>query len=137
MLAQVACVVSASAPSREQFAIISFSILKKLHHCCSRSEIIVYNALALHADPSGHCWPGRARLAMITGLSERQISRATAELARKGLLAKEGFPGGRVDYWLLPATTSTPSPAPAPTPTPAPTPVTSKALPPDTDVTPP
>lgn len=110
MLAQITPAVSASeATSRQQFAVISFGIIKRLHRYCSRSEIIVYNALALHADPEGHCWPGRARLAAITDLSETRVSKATAGLEKKGLLRKEYPPGGRVDYWLLDvAPTATP-----------------------------
>ena len=93
-----------SSASREQFALIPFSTLQALSGTVTRSGILVYCALATHADPSGHCWPGRSRLAEITGLSERQISRATAELATKGLLRKTYRSNGGVDYFLLPVT---------------------------------
>ena len=89
-------------PRREQFALLPFSIIQALSGSVTRSGIVVYCALAAHADPSGHCWPGRARLGEITGLNERQVSRATAELEKKGLLRKEYRAAGRVDYWLLP-----------------------------------
>lgn len=101
MLSQVSPAVSPVAAPREQFAILSFSILQRLHGCCSRAEIVVYNALALHANPEGHCWPGRARLAALTGLNETRVSKATAGLERKGLLRKAYGPHGRVDYYLL------------------------------------
>lgn len=96
-------------PHREPFALLPFSIIQALSGSVTRSGIVVYCALAAHADPSGHCWPGRARLGEITGLNERQVSRATAELEKKGLLRKEYQAAGRVDYWLLPV-----SPRPSP-----------------------
>lgn len=102
---------------REQFALINFSVLQALSGNVSRSGILTYCALATHADQDGHCWPGRARLAGITQLSERQISRATAELEKQGLLRKSYRANGKVDYYLLP--------------------VTNQATPPDTGVTPP
>ena len=112
---------SSSAPSfeskREPFALIPFSVIQALSGNVSRSGILVYCALATHADQDGHCWPGRSRLAGICNLSERQISRATAELERKGLLRKSYRANGMVDYYLLP--------------------VTNQATPPDTVVTPP
>lgn len=114
MLSQVSPAVSpastATAP-REPFAIISFSILQRLHGSCSRAEIVAYNALALHADQEGHCWPGRARLAALTGLNETRVSKATTGLERKGLLRKVHAPNGRVDYYLLDLP---PLPQPAP-----------------------
>ena len=114
------------SPRREQFALIPFSILVALAGTVTRSGILVYCALAAHADPSGHCWPGRSRLAEITGLSERQISRATAELVSKGLLRKTYRSNGGVDYFLLPVTPVTPV-----------TPAANQTPPPDTAVTPP
>ena len=108
-----------SSPRREQFALIPFSILVALSGNVTRSGILVYCALATHADPQGHCWPGRSRLAEITGLSERQISRATAELVKKGLLRKTYRSNGGVDYFLLPVTPVTPvTPAANQTPPP-------------------
>ncbi len=108
------------SPAREPFALIPLSIVRALSGTCTRSAVLIYCALAAHADRDGRCWPGRARLGDIAGLSERQVSRATAELERKGLLRKESLPGGRVDYYL--------TPLPPPTP---------RAIPPDTAVTPP
>jgi hypothetical protein len=120
MLSQVSPAVSpvstAAAP-REQLAIIPLSIVRALSGTCTRSAVLTYCALAAHADRDGRCWPGRARLGDIAGLSERQVSCATAELERKGLLRKESLPGGRVDYYLAPLTPGT--------------------APPDTGVTPP
>lgn len=120
MLSQVSPAVSpfsvVSAP-REPLAIIPLSIVRALSGTCTRSAVLTYCALAAHADRDGRCWPGRARLSDIAGLSERQVSRATAELERKGLLRKESLPGGRVDYHLNP--------------------LPPRAAPPDTAVTPP
>jgi len=113
MLSQVSPAVSpvstAAAP-REQLAIIPLSIVRALSGTCTRSAVLIYCALAAHADRDGRCWPGRARLGDIAGLSERQVSRATAELERKGLLRKESLPGGRVDYYLAPLTPGTAPP---------------------------
>ena len=85
----------------EQFSIINFSSVQALSFC-TRAEILTFNALALHADPGGHCWPGRERLSLITGLNESRISKATSGLEAKGLLRKVQATGWRVDYYLLP-----------------------------------
>lgn len=53
-----------------------------------RSLIVTYNALSLHADPTGNCWPSRARLSGITGLTLSTISKATTALQRLGLVRK-------------------------------------------------
>ena len=103
-------------PKREQCAIIPLSIVRAMFGNVTRSGILVYCALAAHADQEGHCWPGRARLGEITGLTERQISRATAELEKKGLLRKEYRANGMVDYYLLPVSPETPPPVTAVTP---------------------
>lgn len=120
MLSQVSPAVSPLAAPREQFAIIPLSTVRALSGTCTRSAVLIYCALAAHADQEGHCWPGRTRLGDIAGLSERQVSRATAELERKELLRKESLPSGRVDYYLTPLT-----------------PLTRATPPPDTAVTPP
>lgn len=85
----------------EQFAQIPFSAVQSFA-ACTRAEILTFNALALHADPSGHCWPGRERLSLITGLPENRISKATTGLERKGLIRKDQNVPWRVDYYLLP-----------------------------------
>ena len=85
---------------REQFAIVPVSVIAALGDC-TRAEILVHTALAAHADPSGHCWPGRERIASMTGLNPSRVSRATTGLQKKGLLRKEGAPGYRIDYYLL------------------------------------
>ncbi len=69
---------------------------------CTRAEILTYSALALHADPNGHCWPSREQLSLITHLNKSQISKATSGLERKGLIRKEINSGNQVDYYLLP-----------------------------------
>jgi hypothetical protein len=120
MLSQISPAVSPLTAPREQFAIIPLSTVRALSGTCTRSAVLTYCALAAHADQDGHCWPGRARLGDIAGLSERQVSRATAELERKNLLRKETLASGRVDYYLTPI-----SPLPKAT------------APPDTAVTPP
>jgi Helix-turn-helix domain len=50
---------------------------------------IVLVALANFADENGeHCFPSQARLARMTGLTERGIRKALAELERLGLIAR-------------------------------------------------
>ena len=105
-----------NAPKREPFALIPFSVIQALSGNVTRSGILVYCALATHADQDGHCWPGRTRLADITNLTERQISRATAELEKKGLLRKSYRANGMVDYYLLPVTNQATPPVTAVTP---------------------
>ena len=100
-----------SSSTRDQFAITPLPILIALGESCSRAEILTFTALAAHVDHDGHCWPGRERLANLTGLNPSRVSKATTGLERKGFLRKEGAPGFRVDYWLL-------SPVPKPEPPP-------------------
>ena len=92
MLIQVAPVVS-------PFAVITLSEISALH-ACNGSELRTYLALALHAGPDGDCWPGRRRLAEITGQTKANVSRSTAALAASGLIEKELTPTGRVLYHL-------------------------------------
>lgn len=111
--------VAPSCSTREQFALLPISTISALA-TCSRAEILTFNALALHADAeTGHCWPGRARLAEITHLNESRISKATTGLERKGLIRKDLSAGFRVDYYLLPQTpVIVPQPVPVSEPTP-------------------
>lgn len=92
MLTQAASVVS-------PFAVVTLSEISALHDC-NGSEIRTYLALALHAGPDGDCWPGRRRLAEITGQTKANVSRSTAALATCGLIEKELAPTGRVVYHL-------------------------------------
>ena len=120
----------APAPKREQFALLPFSTVEALAGC-SRAETSIFLALALHADAqTGHCWPGRARLAEITRLNESRVSKATTGLERKGLIRKELIAGCRVEYYLLPQT-------PRPVPVPAPVPLSEPVPTPDRNGTPP
>lgn len=70
-----------------QFAVIPSTTVAALQDA-PRAVILTYQALALHADPSGKCWPSRARLASITGLTPSTISKATTALQIMGLLSK-------------------------------------------------
>lgn len=92
MLIQVASVVS-------PFAVVTLNEISALHDC-NGSEIRTYLALALHAGPDGDCWPGRRRLAEVTGQTKANVSRSTAALATCGLIEKELTPTGRVIYHL-------------------------------------
>ena len=111
MLTQVAPVVS-------PFAIVTLSEIAALHDC-NASELRTYLALALHAGADGDCWPGRRRLAAITGQSRENVSRSTAALAACGLIEKELTPTGRVLYHLpLHRRPSSAAPVPVPVPEP-------------------
>lgn len=57
--------------------------------------------LAVHADSSGTAWPGNGRLARLTGLAERTIRRAAAELSRSGLVRLDQR-SGRATVWTFP-----------------------------------
>ena len=92
MLIQAASVVS-------PFAVVVLNEISALHDC-NASEIRTYLALALHAGPDGDCWPGRRRLAEITGQTKANVSRSTSALAACGLIEKEFTPTGRVVYHL-------------------------------------
>ena len=115
MLIQAASVVS-------PFAVVALNEISALHDC-NASELRTYLALALHASPDGACWPGRRRLAEITGQSRENVSRSTAALAACGLIEKELAPTGRVIYHLpLHRRPSSAAPVPVPVPVPEPGP---------------
>jgi len=90
---------SSSSNSVPQFAIITISEISQLN-TCNGAQIKVYLALAAHAGPDGDCWPGRRRLAEITGQRKENVSRATAALEIAGLIEKSQTPAGRVIYHL-------------------------------------
>ena len=89
----------ASTPSK-QFAQVFLDTLSSALSGCTRSELLTYTSLAAHADPQGHCWPGRERLSALTGLDIHHISRATRGLVEKGIIRKDAV-GRRVHYTLL------------------------------------
>lgn len=70
-----------------QYAVIPALTVAALQDA-PRAVILTYQSLALHADASGNCWPSRARLASITGLTVSTISKATSALQIMGLLSK-------------------------------------------------
>ena len=107
---------SSSCASVPPFATISLGELDSLHDC-NASEVRTYLALALHAGPDGDCWPGRRRLAEITGQSRENVSRSTSALAALGLIEKAATPTGRVIYHL-PLHRRTVAPVPLPEPVP-------------------
>lgn len=82
-----------------QFASINHAELAVLQSCTG-IEIKVYLALAIHADETNRCWPGRARVASLAGILPVHVSRATNTLANKGLLIKEILPSGKILYTL-------------------------------------
>ena len=109
---------SSSRASVPPFATISLGEISQLN-TCNGAQIRVYLALALHAGPDGDCWPGRRRLAEITGQSREHVSRSTSALESIGLLEKEVTPAGRVIYHLplhgrpsLPVSEREPTPCP-------------------------
>lgn len=107
---------SSSSNSVPPFATITLGEISHLHDC-NASEVRTYLALALHAGPDGDCWPGRRRLAEITGQSRENVSRSTSALAALGLIEKAATPTGRVIYHL-PLHRRTVAPVPLPEPVP-------------------
>ena len=73
--------------NESQFAVIPATTVAALQDA-PRAVILTYQALALHADPSGKCWPSRARLSSITGLTLSTISKATSALQLMELVSK-------------------------------------------------
>ncbi len=73
--------------NESQFAVIPALTVAALQDA-PRAVILTYQSLALHADPTGKCWPSRARLSSITGLTPSTISKATTALQIMGLVSK-------------------------------------------------
>ena len=90
---------SSSCASVPPFATITLGEISQLHDC-NGSEVRVYLALAAHAGSDGKCWPGRRRLAEITGQTQQHVSRCTSSLEAAGLIEKSQTPTGRVIYHL-------------------------------------
>lgn len=66
-----------------------------------QSGFLVYAALALHAGPSGTCWPSQRTLSARTGLQKRAIQLALAKLTAAGLV--ESKRTGRTNRYRLAA----------------------------------
>jgi len=60
----------------------------------NRSQMLVLQALASHADANYECRPGLQRLATMSRLSERQVRRILHELRQKGYLSFDDNKGG-------------------------------------------
>lgn len=88
-------------------------------------EKAVITQLAFHAGTknSDECWPGVARLAKLTGLSERSVQRGLAGLEALGHISRRERPGKTPIYKVHPRHTVTPDTQ---------SPVTEKASTPDT-----
>lgn len=88
-------------------------------------EKAVITQLAFHAGTknSDECWPGVARLAKLTGLSERSVQRGLAGLEALGHISRRERPGKTPIYKVHPRHTFTPD---------TPSLVTEKASTPDT-----
>lgn len=52
------------------------------------TQKLVLVALAWHSDDGGTCWPSQARLARLSGLSERSVRRAAKDLEQRGLVRR-------------------------------------------------
>ena len=124
---------SIHSSSPRSFAVIAINEIDSLHDC-NASEVRTYLALALHAGPDGDCWPGRRRLAEITGQSREHVSRSTSALEAAGLIEKSKTPTGRTIYHLplhRRPPVSEPEPTPCQTghsPMPAPAPRTDQTI---------
>lgn len=91
----------APAP-RPRFAMTPIGALQALGARCTRAEILTYTALELHANKdTGFCNPGRETLAVITGLPENRITKATSSLEKKGFIRKEQPDPFHVHYYIL------------------------------------
>jgi len=61
----------------------------------TKSEMLVLQALASHADQNFECYPSLDRLATMARLSRRQVIRVIASLRVKGQIAVTDNAGGR------------------------------------------
>ena len=87
---------------RPRFAMTPIGALQALGARCTRAEILTYTALELHANKdTGFCNPGRETLAVITGLPENRITKATSSLEKKGFIRKEQPDPFHVHYYIL------------------------------------
>lgn len=71
------------------------------------SAKLLYMCFALHANTNERCWPSRARLAQLSGLGERTITRAVQQLELAGYLVAGRERGKQTHYALtIPATSA-------------------------------
>jgi DNA-binding MarR family transcriptional regulator len=61
----------------------------------TKSELLMLQALAHHADQNLECYPSMERLAVMTRLSKRQAIRVIDSLRKKGLISVSENAGGR------------------------------------------
>lgn len=73
---------------RSRHARIPASVVPRLAGLSKRA-VLVYLAVAAHADRDGVCWPSRESVAAMTGLSEQSVKKGGSELVQAGLLARE------------------------------------------------
>lgn len=66
----------------------------------SKRAVVVYLAVAAHADKDGVCWPTRESVADLTGLSEQSVKKGGSELVQEGLLTHERVGSRRWLYRL-------------------------------------
>ena len=52
------------------------------------TQKLVLIALAWHSDDGGTCWPSQARLARLSGFSERSVRRAARDLEQQNLIRR-------------------------------------------------
>jgi hypothetical protein len=57
-------------------------------------------ALAEHADEEGRCWPSLTRLAALTEVDRRTVTRGLAGLEVRALVVRERTPGRSTTYAL-------------------------------------
>ncbi len=67
----------------QRFAVVPDAVL---YAAVSTNAKVLWAILARHADPMGHCYPGRNRLAQLLGCSPNTVSRAKAELVKAKLI---------------------------------------------------
>lgn len=59
------------------------------------SALLVFTAMAAHANTQGLAWPSAARLAELTGLSRRRVGQLLADLVAAGWLEQQASEAGR------------------------------------------
>ena len=71
----------------------------------SRVDILVYLAIAKHADGEGTCWPSMATIGKLARCAREAVARSLTRLESRGYLKRSApiSPRRRCDFQRLPA----------------------------------
>ena len=95
----VAAILQTPPKNPAPFAILAHNEIEALRKAAG-SLWCLYSVLALHANDRGDCWPGRQRLATLTGMHPDHVSRALSQLESRGLITRRSTDDGLTIYHL-------------------------------------